>query len=268
MSPRGSWPRGGVRTRLPVVWKRPTSSFDPKSISGLIGWWDFSDASTLGPTSSGTGTVSNNGPIKYVADKSGASAAMIQTGADSVSPTYLAAAQNGLSVAGFDGGDRLLSTFTRTYTEQTVFAVARMTSTMASNGRLFTQTDSQNDFATSGLYIPFVRDASNQAIASNGNDTNSRAIVAITYDTWFVACSRHTGSQIQNRINNGSSAVYSHTLNKEFTRSSIGDSLNPGFGATWRDRVAEVLVFSRSISDSEMNAVARWLGKKWNITVA
>ena len=252
----------------PRLLRPRATGFNPKSISGLVGWWDFSDASTLGPTSSGAGTVSNNGPVKYVADKSGASAAMIQTGADSVSPTYFAAAQNGLGVAGFDGGDRLLSTFTRTYTAQTVFAVARMASTMASNGRLFTQTDSQNDFSTSGLYIPFVRDASNQAIASNGNDSTSRAIVAITYDTWFVACNRHTGSQIQNRINNGSSAVYSHTLNKEFTRSSIGDSLNSGFGATWRDRVAEVLVFSRSLTDSEMNAVARWLGKKWNITVA
>ena len=252
----------------PRLLRPRATGFNPKSISGLIGWWDFSDASTLGPTSSGTGTVSNNGPIKYAADKSGASAAMIQTGADSVSPTYLAAAQNGLSVAGFDGGDRLLSTFTRTYTEQTVFAVARMASTMASVGRLFTQSDAGNDFSTSGLYIPLVRDGTNQALASTGNDTTSRAIVAITYDTWFVACSRHTGSQIQNRINNGSSAVYSHTLNKEFTRSSIGDSLNSGFGATWRDRVAEVLVFSRSLTDSEMNAVARWLGKKWNITVS
>lgn len=251
----------------PRLLRPRATGFNPKSISGLIGWWDFSDASTLGPTSSGTGTVSNNGPIKYVADKSGASAAMIQTGADSVSPTYLAAAQNGLGVAGFDGGDRLLSTFTRTYTAQTVFAVARMTSAN-SFGRLFTQSDAGNDFSTSGLYVPLMRDGANQALCSNGNDTVSRAIVAITYDTWFVACNRHTGSQIQNRINNGSSSVHSHTLNKTFTRSSIGDSLDPGFGATWRDRVAEVLVFSRSLTDSEMNAVARWLGKKWNITVA
>lgn len=247
---------------------RPTpTGFDPRRIAGLVGWWDFSDAATLGPTSAGTGTVSNNGPIKYVADKSGVSAAMIQTGADSVSPTYLAAAQNGRGVAGFDGGDRLVSTFTRTYTEQTVFAVARMASAAASNGRLFTQSDAGNDFNTTGHYVPFQRSSTNEQLASYAASTN-RAVVTVTYDTWFLACSRHTGAQIQNRINNGSAATYSHTLNKEFTRSGIGDSLPSGFGATWRDRVAEVLVFSRSLTDSEMNTVARWLGKKWNITVS
>lgn len=248
---------------------RPLASgFNPRSIAGLLAWWDFSDAATLGPTSAGPGTVSNNGPIKYVADKSGAGAAMLQTGADSAAPTYLAAAQNGLGVAGFDGGDRLVSTFTKTLTSQTVFAVARLTSAAASNARLFTQSDAGNDFNTAGLYIPLQRDTANEAIASAADTSASRAIVAVTYDTWFLACSRHTGAQIQNRVNNGSAATYLHTLNKEWTRFSIGDSLPSGFGVTWRDRVAEVLVFSRSINDVEMNAVARWLGKKWNITVA
>jgi hypothetical protein len=248
---------------------RPTASgFNPKSISGLIGWWDFSDASTLGPSSSGIGTVSNNGPIKYVADKSGASAAMIQTGADSVAPTYLTSGQNNLSVAGFDGGDRMTNSFTATLTAETVFVVARMTSLSASNARLFTQSDSGNDFATTGgYYVPLQRDVSNQAICGYTDGAN-RASVGVLYDNWFVACALHTGSQIENRVNNGSAATFSHTLNKQFTRFGIGDSLPSGFGVTWRDRIGEVLLFSRALSSSEMNAVARWLGKKWNITVA
>jgi hypothetical protein len=250
----------------PRLLRPRATGFNPKSISGLIGWWDFSDASTLAPSSSGTGTVSNNGPIKYVADKSGASAAMIQTGADSVSPTYLTSGQNNLSVAGFDGGDWMSMSYTLTLTSQTVFAVARLASAASSNGRLFTQSDSGNDFSTSGHYVPLQRNASGESLAAYVNGDN-RASVSVTYDQWFVACSRHTGSQIQSRVNNGSAQTYSHTLNKEFTRFGIGESL-PSFGARWRDRMAELLVFSRSISDSEMNAVARWLGKKWNITVA
>lgn len=246
---------------------RPTpTGFDPRRIAGLVAWWDFSDAGSLGPTSAGTGTVSNNGPIKYAADKSGQGAAMIQSGADSAAPTYLAAAQNGRGVAGFDGGDSMVSTFTKTFTEQTVFAVARMTSAAAQRARLFTQSDAGNDFGTTGHFIPLERDISNEAISSYAS-TGDRAAVSITYDTWFLACSRHTGAQIQNRINNGSAATFSHTLNKEFTRYGIGEGL-PSFGTRWRDRIAEVLVFSRSVSDSEMNTVARWLGKKWNITVS
>jgi hypothetical protein len=250
----------------PKLLRPRATGFNPKSISGLIGWWDFSDASTLGPSSSGTGTVSNNGPIKYVADKSGASAAMIQTGADSVAPTYLTSGQNNLSVAGFDGGDSMASTFTRTFSAQTVFAVARMASASNANARLFTQSDAGNDFGTTGHYIPLQREASSESISSYAFG-GGRAAVSVTYDTWFLACSRHTGSQIQNRINNGSSATYSHTLSKEFTRFGIGEGL-PSFGTRWQNRIAEIVLFSRSLTDSEMNAVARWLGKKWSITVA
>ena len=250
----------------PRLLRPRATGFNPKSISGLIGWWDFSDASTLGPTSSGTGTVSNNGPIKYVGDKSGAGAAMIQTGADSVAPTYLTSAQNNLSVAGFDGGDSMVSTFTRTLSSETVFAVARMASASSSNARLFTQSDAGNDFGITGHYIPLQRDGTTESISSYAF-TGGRAAVSVTYDAWFLACSRHTGSQIQNRINNGNAATYSHTLNKEFTRFGIGEGL-PSFGTRWQSRIAEVVLFSRSLTDSEMNAVARWLGKKWNITVA
>jgi len=252
----------------PRLLRPRATGFNPKSISGLIGWWDFSDSSTLGPTASGTGTVSNNGPIKYVADKSGKSAALTQSGADSVAPTYLTNAANGLSAAGFDGGDRMTNSFTATLTAETVFVVARMTSLSASNARLFTQSDAGNDFATTGgYYVPFQRDVSNKAIGGYTDGAN-RAIVGVTYDQWFVACALHTGSQIQNRINNGSAATFSHALNKQFTRFGIGDSLPSGFGVTWRDRIGEVLLFDRAISSAEVNAVARWLGKKWSITVA
>lgn len=252
----------------PRLLRPRATGFNPKSINGLIGWWDFSDASTLGPTSSGPGTVSNNGPIKYVGDKSGAGAAMIQTGADSVAPTYLTSAQNNLSVAGFDGGDRMANSFTALLTAETVFAVARMTSLSASNARLFTQSDAGNDFAVSGgYYVPFQRNVATEAICGY-TDGAVRASVAVTYGEWFVASAVHTGSQIQNQVNNGSASTFTHTLNKEFTRFSIGDSLPSGFGVTWRDRVGEVLLFNRALSSAEVNSVARWLGKKWNITVA
>jgi len=244
------------------------TGFSPKNISGLIGWWDFSDVATLGPTSSGTGTVSNNGPVKYVADKSGKSAAMTQSGADSVAPTFIASATNGLSAVGFDGGDRMANAFTVTLTAETVFVVARMTSLSASNARLFTQSDAGNDFAVSGgYYVPFQRSAATEAIAGY-TDGALRASASVTYDQWFVACALHTGSQIQNRVNNGSASTFTHTLNKQFTRFSIGDSLPFGYGVTWRDRVGEAILFDRALTASEMNATARWLGKKWGVAVA
>jgi hypothetical protein len=192
---------------------------------------------------------------------------MIQTGADSVSPTYLAAAQNGRNVAGFDGGDSVTCNFAKTFTSQTVFGVTRLTSAAAINARLFSQSDSGNDFETSGHYIPIMRNGGGASILSFALG-GSRAAVSVPYDTWFIACSRHTGSQIQNRVNNGSAATYNHTLNFSVTRLCVGASVNAGGGGNWADAIGESLVFDRAISDSEMNAVASWLGKKWNITVA
>jgi hypothetical protein len=192
---------------------------------------------------------------------------MIQTGADSVSPTYLTAAQNGRSVAGFDGGDSVICNFAKTFTAQTVFAVTRLTSAAATNARLFSQSDAGNDFETAGHYIPIMRNGGGSSILSFALG-GSRAAVSVSYDTWFIACSRHTGSQIQNRINNGSAATYNHTLNFSVTRLCVGESVNAGGGGNWADAIGEILVFDRAVSDSEMNAVASWLGKKWNITVA
>jgi hypothetical protein len=78
--------------------------------------------------------------------------------------------------------------------------------------------------------------------------------------------SRHTGSQIQNSINNGTAATYSHTLNKAFTRYILGvDTIGSG---RYDGNMAEILVYSRSVSDSERDALARYLGRKWGITVS
>lgn len=241
--------------------------FNPKSISGLVGWWDFSDAARLGPTSTGPGAVANNDPIKFCGDKSDSNFSMVQTGADSAAPTYLAAGLNERGVAGFDGGDSLTANFVGTLTSQTIFAVARLTSAASSNVRLLTQSNSGQDFQTSGHYIPLLRNTTTAAVGSWHNN-GVRAIANVTYDTWFLACNRHTGSQIQNRINNGAATTFNASLNLSVTRLAIGGAIASGGGAHWRDRIAEVLYFNRSLTDDEMNAVARWLGRKWGITVA
>lgn len=251
---------------------RQAGGFNPRTISGLFGWWDFSDVSTLGPTNSGTGTVSNNGPVKYVADKSGNGRHMTNAGADSVSPTYLEAAQNSRSVLGFDGGDDLQALSSLTFTAQTVFMVLRMASGAASNSRAFSQAIvSTEDFSGSGHHIPIQRNSNLNSIGSYSNGGN-RAVVSVSTGTWVLFMCQHTGSEIQNRLNNGTAQTYAHTLNTTFASYRIGGGArsNTALGglAPWQDRIAETLVYSTSLSESERNAVARWLGTKWGITVS
>lgn len=251
---------------------RASGAFNPKSISGLLGWWDFSDATTLGPTSSGTGTLSNNGPVKYAADKSGNERHMTQTGADSVAPSFVQSATNGLSALSFDGGDDLRVAATVSLTGQTIFQVLRMANGAAANARAFSQALSSNeDFAGTGHYIPILRNSSLSGLSSYASSSN-RAVITISVDTWLLFMSQHTGSEIQNRLNNGTAATYSHTLNGTFAQFRIGGSARTAVGTAsidpWQDRIAETVVYAKSLSDTERNAVAAWLGKKWGIKVS
>jgi len=247
---------------------RAAGGFNPKTISGLLGWWDFSDTALMGPTSSGVGSVSNNGPVKYVADKSGNGIHMTQSGADSAAPTLISSGQNGRAVLGFDGGDSLTASHTITLTGETVFQVIRMASGATSFARSFSQSDSGEDFSTSGHYIPILRSVSQAAIASFAGGT-SLAVNVVTIGNMFIASSQHTGSVISNRVNGGTAATALNTLNKTFTRFSIGNGIGAtGGSAFWQDRICETVVYSRSLTDAERVSVTRWLGTKWGITVA
>lgn len=254
----------GMNNRL----MRPRASgFNPKSISGLQLWLDVADSTTLGNTSTGPGGATNNGPVKYVADKSGNGRHATNGGADSVCPTLFTNALNGYSVLGFDGGDFAGGVFSLTVTQQTVFVVCRMSAAAAAFGRLYTQSDAGNDYNTSGAYIPLLRYPGGTQLCSFAAGA-ARAPVYITADAWVIANSLHTGSEIQNRVNNGTASTYANTLNKAFTQYRVGATAPTVDSAAWQDRVAEVLVYDRALSAKERTAVAKYLGGKWNITVS
>lgn len=251
---------------------RPLASgFNPKSISGLQLWLDPSDSATLGPTSSGTGSVSNNGVVKYLQDKSGNSRHAIQTGADSVSPTLLTSERNGKNALSLDGGDFLVGSLGLTLTSQTVFVVCRFSTGTSSFGRLFTQyRTSQIDTEANLHYIPLIRNGTNLQICSYQNAV--RGAITIVNGDWNIFMSSHSGTEISNRVNNGTAATAGSlpwSLNLNAGEYSVGGgTLAATSSSNWRDRLAEVLMWDRVLTDTERNAVASYLGKKYSITVS
>jgi hypothetical protein len=246
---------------------RPTapSGFDPRRIAGLALWLDAADFSTLGNTSGGPGGVSNNSPVKYWGDKSGNGRNATSSGADSVVPTYLSSGVNGAPSLSFDGNDVLDGTWSLTLTSETVFFVGTMRTGTESGGRIWTQSDVDQDSVTAGGYIPMLRDSANNGIASFS--ATFRAASSVSLNTPLVFISRHTGSQVQNSVNNQSAQTSNFTLNKTFTRYRMGARFTDSI-ARLDGNIAEVLVFSRNVSDSERDTVARYLGRKWGVTVA
>lgn len=107
--------RGGAATPIPLT------------ISGLWGWWDTSDISTLFQDSAGsTAVTASSDPVGMWKDKSGNARHFLQAGASSIKPSYQGA---GGGIAS-DGGDYLtISGLSTTFTAETVIAVFMPTTT-------------------------------------------------------------------------------------------------------------------------------------------
>jgi hypothetical protein len=77
------------------------AAFSPLSISGLVGWWDLSDLSTLWKDTARSIPVTANGDvIKGITDKSPGGHHLSQA---TNGPTYVDVGQNGRSLARFNG---------------------------------------------------------------------------------------------------------------------------------------------------------------------
>jgi hypothetical protein len=242
----------------------------PTTIPGLQYWIDINDLSMLGNTSSGSGGAANNGPVKFVGDKSGNARNFVNTGADSVAPTLLQSRVNGRAALSFDGGDHLLSLFSLSLTSQTTNAVLRYTHVRSFARIIVQQANNTNDFGTANIHTPIARNATSQELCSVTNLSGfSRASVSGTYDTWIIFCNVHTGSEIQNSVNNGTRATAVHTLSNTIDRTILGayQAVN-AFQDNSTSEIATVMMWNRDLSSGEQEQMIRALGTQYGITVA
>lgn len=246
----------------PRLLRPRASGFDPKSISGLAGWWDASVASSVSL---------NSGEVQQWDDLSGNNRHALQSVANN-QPTYRTSVRNGKNAIEFNGStDFLRGAWPLTITAQSVFAVVAMSS--AQNwGRPFTQTTTADgtttgtmnpDFAITGHYVPILRNSTNAQWGSY-NAGSVRAAVNFTYDAWGVWSSIHTGAQISNRLDNGTASTYSTTtLNTVFNTFMIGANGGAVVNQFLGGYVGEVLVYTQAVSDAGRNRISAYLKAKW-----
>lgn len=245
-----------------------TSSFSPLDISGIQLWLDASDSNTLYDATSGGSLVTSDGSaVKRWEDKSGNSRHAIE---DTNAPTLEVAEKNGLNALNFATGKYLTCSFSNlTLTAETVFVVFKFLSTIPTFGRIFTQSiTNDNDYQISGHYIPLLRDSSSSAICSYAL-VGQRSATAVSNNTWYIGRARHSGSALTVKMNTSEGASYSHTLNRAFNKFRIGGAYTApsgGTGGVVFDSVAcEVIVYDKSLSDSESTQVTDYLNSKWAI---
>ena len=236
---------------------RPTASgFNPKSISGLIAWYDAADTTTLGPTSTGVGAVSNNGPVKYMQDKSGGGLHLTQTGADSVAPTFLSSSQNGLPALSFDGGDQISRASSEAMTGPfTLFIVAKANATGSTRACGVGSIRSIGPFAASNTQWGFF--VADSGVKSFNVSATAASVLAITCTSGLAVVLYGNGTQSASGTA-GSITPAGFALGAD--QASGGDAIN--------GLIYECLSYNSVLSSSSLKAVAKYLGKKWGIAIA
>jgi len=243
-------------------------TFNPSRIDGLDLWLDAADGNTLFDATSGGNLVTSDGSaVKRWEDKSGNLKHAIESTA---APLLEVAEKNGFNSLNFTTSKYLTCSFSsKTFTAQTVFVVLKFSTSTPSFGRAFTQSIlNDNDYTISGHYIPFLRNATNNQISSYAG-VAARSPVSATNATWYIARARHSGSALTVKLNASEGSSYSHTLNRSFLVYRIGASYVAPSGGTdaafWNSLISEVIVYDKSLIDSESDLVTNYLNSKWAV---
>jgi hypothetical protein len=250
---------------LPAPTVTGGTAFVPTDISGLVGWYDFTDLSKLWQSisSATTAVTADSQPIGYVQDKSAgthdlqanttANRPLVRTGANGI---------NGKAIAQFDGTDDAL--FTSTFTADasiTYFIVAKKRSAPSSTNRILVCTSNGTDWVYTQSTI---------------------SAAGYVYDTDEVGASRILGGTATNvnvivlRYNSGSSADYwinggaKANFDPENTYGFSSDlcigadvALATGFGDF---NVGEYIRYNSALTLTDINRVGPYLATRFGFT--
>lgn len=236
-------PSSGAFTTITV------GEFSPSHLSGLVGWYDFSDISTLWQDAARTTPVTADGQaILGVTDKSGTGRHLSEA---TNGPAYKEAIQNGLSVARWDGiNDALASAATTIGQPFTVFMVYRSSYDGLVRWGLTGVNCGSYSATSGGAYTGYW--AGGTAIFPTGLTSTFGASVGL-YNGASSRGWRHGGTSADGDI--GSNGLASASV---FTLGS----------ANFYGDYGECIIYSGAKSVAEINRVGNSLATKWGVSWA
>lgn len=247
----------------PKLLRPRKTGFDPRSIAGLIGWWDFSDTTQLRQTTGGATAVTADGDVVgYAADKSGGGRNMTAS-ADARRPVYKPSLLNGRGGVRFDGADDVLGATTHSGTAsetQTWFGVFANISTATNSRRFFARAGDASLFVNAGLTPTTGVDYWSRITATNGGLAVANAIYSLTYTSTTQCIVRQNGvTQITVSTPNGSYRTQTSLF--------VGANSTTGANATACDCL-EALIWHVALTDAQRQSVDRYLASKYGLTVS
>lgn len=253
---------------------RPSSSFTPKSISGLALWLDASATGDLFQNSDGTVPAVNSGdPVGYWRDRSG-NGRNVTNSTSTKRPTV--SSESGRKALAFDGVDDNLNAtpssavgstavthiavVKNNLTSQPTYLSASWGLSSGSAGRPLErwQSLSQNRIYTS--------DATATDVTSPFRSLSDRFIYCLDGQKDGVATNQH---RLREFINGAQ--IFSVTGNSS-TWSTTGQKFNLGTrddnGTQYKGNICEVLCYDKILSVADRQKIERYLAAKWGITLA
>jgi hypothetical protein len=231
------------------------TGFNPKSIANLAMWLDAADASTV--------LLDGSSNVEEWRDKSGNNRHATQTtGANR--PDY-AGTLNSKKIVGFAGSPEGMNAPAPVpgSTSRTVFVVAKYAAVGSTNALV-----NLSDGVATGTAWVFTTEIAIRCVSRvrvfGGGQTSTPQILAITQ-------AGSSTSDLTARING---SLVSPTSTTAGTIDSTGSNMGIGYYGLGNITshancdLAEILVYSRALSNSERAAVEKYLSQKWGIALA
>ena len=231
-----------------------TEAFDPDSITGLVGWYDFSDATTLYTDTGMTTLVSADGnTIKGVNDKSSTNHDVTHaTGC-----TYKVSIKNSLSVARFNGTSQVLGPTSITQAQPvTLIAVMQSTLTDTQNRVIVGSGTSVSTFGRGSTATP-----SPWRIYSGATFEPGGTVAAAT---WGTIVGYANGASSKMYLDGGTSLGTGNAGAAGWNNWHVGSY--DGASQFWEGDIGEVLIYDSALSVADLNSIGEYLEAKWNIT--
>jgi len=224
----------------------------PRTISGCVGFYDFSDTSSI---------TSSSNLVSVVRDENGSNTLTQATGANQ--PTTNARTINGKNALLFNGTSSRLVIPSNLFPEQT-------------NGGLTMLVVAKSDLALTEQYLIGSTNAPRTylTVTAAGNAASSISSSAVknsgvTVGTDpFIFCVTNDGATdtVKLKVNAQAAVSFSQT-NSGVPSSMILGSTNGG-ASFWNGVMGAVAFYNRALTDAEVLQLMRYFGNNWGISVA
>jgi len=272
-SAQNTWVRAALST-----W---TVQKSPDQITGLAGWWDFGDTTTLyNATSGGSNVTADGGSVSRVNDKSGNGKNLIAGNA----PVYKTGVANNRGILRFNGSSSYLSNSSFPYanTSWSAFIVCRTTSTASSLQTALTVFPATNSSAPNDDYFNLSLQDTTSSPANdrfNYGGTNTAATSAATRNA-FIVYGMSASSGVSALTVNGTSVATGTATDTGKSNSGIITDIparlilnvgafvrpaNSGGIGFWPGDMCEIAWYSSDISSGDKASLVAWLKNKWGI---